>query len=311
MQAPLVATRAARPAATTQGHIPPPLDLAPDEIDIHAIAPIPRMIARGTPCEGRAQVVPVRVPAGITPRVVGFPPEEQERVPTHPDPGNATPDGFLVQGIKRLEALHQSQPLEVGGTGRGGGLGDVRVDLACGHDGPIEHKLGLLCRGQPLYRGVIRAPGEYDHQTEQHTYPAYAPWPPSHSTLFIKNAQGLHQASGEKHRVLCGTRPPVADDSPLTYLVAERRQRGPGAQAARQALLDNGACGLRGMRVSTCCQRPDDRRLPGPWAACHDKAQVGHTSLQVLAVLIIDSYDIVPYPCACSQDAITREPLYH
>src|SRR6266849_2533346 len=74
MQAPLVATRAAaRPAATTRGHIHPPLDLAPDEIDIHAIANIPRMIARGTPCEGRAQVVPVRVPAGITRRVVGFP----------------------------------------------------------------------------------------------------------------------------------------------------------------------------------------------------------------------------------------------
>src|SRR6266478_5297907 len=68
MQAPLVATRAAaRPDATTR-------------IDIHAIANIPRMIARGTPCEGRAQVVPVRVPAGITRRVVGFPPEELERV---------------------------------------------------------------------------------------------------------------------------------------------------------------------------------------------------------------------------------------
>src|SRR5882672_7050049 len=80
MQAPLVATRAAaRPDATTRGHIHPPLDLAPDEIDIHAIANIPRMIARGTPCEGRAQVVPVRVPAGITRRVVGFPPEELER----------------------------------------------------------------------------------------------------------------------------------------------------------------------------------------------------------------------------------------
>ena len=48
MQAPLVATRAAaRPDATTRGHIHPPLDLAPDEIDIHAIANIPRMIARG------------------------------------------------------------------------------------------------------------------------------------------------------------------------------------------------------------------------------------------------------------------------
>ena len=182
MQAPLVATRAAaRPDATTRGHIHPPLDLAPDEIDIHAIANIPGMIARGTPCEGRAQVVPVRVPAGITRRVVGFPPEEQERVRAHPDPGNATPDGFLVQGSKRLEALHQSQLLEVGGAGRGGGLCYVRVDLACGQDVPIEHKLGLLCRGQPLDCGVIRAPGEHDHHTEQHTSPAYAPWPPSHS----------------------------------------------------------------------------------------------------------------------------------
>src|SRR5262249_48451843 len=74
MQAPLVATRATRPDATTQGYIHPPLDLAPDEIDIHARANIPRMIARGTPCEGRAQVVPVRVPARPTPPVVHVPP---------------------------------------------------------------------------------------------------------------------------------------------------------------------------------------------------------------------------------------------
>jgi len=182
MQAPLVATRAAaRPDATTRGPIHPPLDLALDEIDIHATVNIPRVIARGTPCEGRAQVVPVRVPAGITRRGVGFPPEEQERVRAHPDPGNATPDGFLVKGRKRLEALHQSQLLEVGGAGRGGGLCYVRVDLACGHEVPIKPKLGLLCRGQPLYRGVIRAPSEHDHHTEQHTYPVYEPWPPSHS----------------------------------------------------------------------------------------------------------------------------------
>src|SRR5262249_27220554 len=151
MQAPLVATRAAaRPDATTRGPIHPPLDLAPDEIDIHATANIPRVIVCGTPCEGRAQVVPVRVPAGITRRGVGVPPEKQERVPAHPHPRNPTPNGVLVKGSKRLEALHQSHLLEVGGAARGGRLCDVRVDLACGHEVPIKPKLGLLCRGQPL-----------------------------------------------------------------------------------------------------------------------------------------------------------------
>ena len=41
MQAPLVATRAAaRPDATTRGHIHPPLDLAPDEVDTHGLTPV-------------------------------------------------------------------------------------------------------------------------------------------------------------------------------------------------------------------------------------------------------------------------------
>src|SRR5262245_18383977 len=188
---PLVAARTVVHRDATRGHIHPPHNLAPNEIDIHTIIKIPRMIARGSTYDGRAQVVPVCVPAGITRRVVGLAPEEQERVHAYPHPGKATPDGFLVQGFKRLEALHQPTRLEIGGAGRGGGLCDVRVDLACGHDVPIEHKLGLLCRGQPLYRCVIRAPGEHDHHTEQHPYPAYEPLSPLHSISFLLLALGL------------------------------------------------------------------------------------------------------------------------
>ena len=54
----------------------------------------------------------------------------------------------------------------------GGGLCHERVDVTCGHDVPIESKLCLLRRGKPLYRGVIRAPGEHDHGAEQHIRPA-------------------------------------------------------------------------------------------------------------------------------------------
>jgi hypothetical protein len=36
----------------------------------------------------------------------------------------------------------------------------------------IESKLCLLCKESPLYRGVMSAPGEHDHDAEQHTRPA-------------------------------------------------------------------------------------------------------------------------------------------
>src|SRR5437016_1820207 len=130
--APLVAARTAAHPDATRGHIHPPLDLARDEIDIHAIPKIPRTVARGAPIQGRAQVVPVRVPTRIARRRVGLSPEEPERVRTHPDPENAAPDGRLVEGIERLEALHEPQFLEVGRSCGGGGLRYVRVDVACG-----------------------------------------------------------------------------------------------------------------------------------------------------------------------------------
>jgi hypothetical protein len=85
MPVPLVVARIAAPIENARGHIHPPHHLPLDEIDIDAIAKIPRMGARGTPSEGRAQVVPVRVPAGIARRGVGLPPEEPEGVRTHPD----------------------------------------------------------------------------------------------------------------------------------------------------------------------------------------------------------------------------------
>src|SRR5262249_11852165 len=147
----------------------PPHNLARDQIDIDAIAKIPGMGARGTPREGRTQVVPVRVPARIAGCVIGLSPEELERVRTHPDPDATAPDSRLVEGIKRLEALHQPQLLEVNRARGGSRLRNVCVDLACGHNGPIESKLRLFCGRQPLYRGVICAPGEYDHEAEQHT----------------------------------------------------------------------------------------------------------------------------------------------
>jgi hypothetical protein len=60
-QAPLVATRAAaRPDATTRGHLHPPLDLAPDEIGIHAV-PTPQRHAWW-------QRLSWRVPTPTTPR---------------------------------------------------------------------------------------------------------------------------------------------------------------------------------------------------------------------------------------------------
>src|SRR5262245_34758825 len=120
MLAPLVAARTTAHPDTSRGHIHPPHDLACDEIDLHAIAKIPRMVARGTAIQGRAQVVPARVSAGIARRGVRLSPEEPERLRTHPHPGGAAPDGLLVEGIERLKALHQSQRLEIGRTGRGG-----------------------------------------------------------------------------------------------------------------------------------------------------------------------------------------------
>src|SRR5262249_13501333 len=99
--------------------------------------------------------------------------------------------------------------------------------------------------------------------------------------LLIKNAEGMHDASVENHGVICGTHLPVAGDIPLKNLYAELRQRRPGTQAARQALPDNGACGLSGTHISTFCQRMEYRRLAGPWATCNDKAKVDHFSTQV------------------------------
>src|SRR5216684_7011361 len=58
-----------------------------------------------------------------------LPPEEPERVHTHPHPGGAAPDGLLVEGSERLETLPQPQLLEVGRTRGGGGLRHVRVHL--------------------------------------------------------------------------------------------------------------------------------------------------------------------------------------
>ena len=106
MLAPLVVARTAACPNGTRGHIHSPHDLARDEIDIHASTKILRTGARRTPIQGRAQVLPVRVPAGIARRGVGLPPEKPERVRTHADPEGAAPDGLLVEGIERLEALH-------------------------------------------------------------------------------------------------------------------------------------------------------------------------------------------------------------
>src|SRR5215831_18870151 len=110
--------------------------------------------------------------------------------------------------------------------------------------------------------------------------------------LLSKNAQGIHYASIEKYGVIRDTRLPVAGYVPLKNIVAELRQRRPGTQAARQALPDNGACGLSGVHIATFCQRLEYRRLAGPWAACNDKAKVNHFSTQVRSPnnLLSDKY---------------------
>src|SRR5262249_59100590 len=106
--------------------------------------------------------------------------------------------------------------------------------------------------------------------------------PQRNSMLLRKNAQGIHYASVEKHGVIRDTSLPVAGDIPMQNLVAELRQWRPGTQATRQALSDNGTCRLSGIHISPCCQRIEYCRLAGPWAACNDKAQVSHFSLQSL-----------------------------
>src|SRR5262245_32137765 len=184
MPAPLVATRTAAHPGGTRGHIHPPRDLARDEIDLHAIPKVPRMVARGTPIQGRTNVVPARVPSRIARRAVGLSPEEPERVRTHPYPGDAAPDGLLVERIERLEALHEPQFLEIGRASRGGRLRHVGADLACSHDLPIERKLGLLRGSKPLYCGVIGAPGEQDHEAKQSTRPLSKRAVPMHSISF-------------------------------------------------------------------------------------------------------------------------------
>jgi hypothetical protein len=82
--------------------------------------------------------------------------------------------------------------------------------------------------------------------------------------LLIKNVQGIHYASVEKHGVSSDRSLPVVGYIHMKNIVAELLQRRPGTQAARQALSDNGACGLSGIHISTCCQRIEYRRLPGP-----------------------------------------------
>src|SRR5215469_2395768 len=99
--------------------------------------------------------------------------------------------------------------------------------------------------------------------------------------LLIKNDQGINDVPVEKHGVICNRPLPVAGDIPLKHLVAELRPWRPGTQAARQALLGNGACGLSGTIYPRSASASSIVVLPAPGSPVMTKRRLVISSTQV------------------------------
>src|SRR5262245_35516921 len=93
--------------------IAPPDNPPIDEIDLHPLAPLGVVVAGGRQFQGRAPIIPVLVMVGASIGVIRLPPEETERVCTHPWSGPTGQDRLAIQRLERLEALCQPDLGEV------------------------------------------------------------------------------------------------------------------------------------------------------------------------------------------------------
>src|SRR5262245_54238676 len=75
-----------------------------------------------------------------------------------------------------------------------------------------------------------------------------------HNIMLNHTVEGINYSSIEKHGVTSDTNLPVAGYIHMKDFSAELLQRRPWTQAARQALPDNGAWGISGIKISTFCQ---------------------------------------------------------
>src|SRR5262245_911048 len=117
------------------------------ELDVYPIASTGVLIPVVRQRKRRAQVKPVGVSLCLSCSRVWLAPEEEQRFSTHPLSRHSTQDSIAVEGVKCLEALHQTNFSQVGRALGGGWLGQIGTLLGGGHHLSIGMELCLLIRG--------------------------------------------------------------------------------------------------------------------------------------------------------------------